>query len=150
MNFVDILRHSRVNVGTPFLEFLLQYKRDDEILHVFFEGIEDECFYANFLNNKLPETWSYIPYNCSGKKFVYDIHRRINWKAYSSNKVLFFVDKDLSDILPETYPSADNIFVTEFYSVENYITTDYMIRRVFRELCGFTDESRIQAIIEQF
>ncbi len=45
--------------------------------------------------------------------------------------VLFFVDKDLSEICQESWPTDDRIYVTDVYSIENY----FVSRQTFERLC---------------
>lgn len=47
---------------------------------------------------------------------------------------LFFADRDLSDILEETWPVDERIFVTEVYSIENYFVSRATFERLCRDL----------------
>jgi hypothetical protein len=64
--------------------------------------------------------------------------------------VLFFVDKDYSDILKIKYVSDENIFVTKYYSVENYLVNEEVLRRVIVELIHTDDEKFIQSTLNKF
>jgi hypothetical protein len=44
---------------------------------------------------------------------------------------VFFVDKDLDDILGVPWPSDPRIHVTDFYAVENYLVCKEVVRRFF-------------------
>jgi hypothetical protein len=50
---------------------------------------------------------------------------------------LFFVDKDLSDILNESWEKAPNIYVTDYYSIENYLVSAEILYRIWMELFRF-------------
>lgn len=68
---------------------------------------------------------------CGGKKGVIESFQYIASKpAYSVYKSLYFVDKDYDD--NSAIPLE--IFVTEFYSVENYYATDKAVRNSIRSL----------------
>jgi hypothetical protein len=60
-------------------------------------------------------------------------------RGINSRALLFFVDKDLSDYLKSDYPNSQNIFVTAHYSIENYLVTADMFRRIWSELLGLTE-----------
>jgi len=63
--------------------------------------------------------------------------------------VLFFVDKDFSDFLSENYPKAGNIYVTDFYSIENYLVSEDMLIRVWNEIIRFPNTSIDTSVIIQ-
>ena len=90
-------------------------------------------------------------YICGNKKGVYDAYDKVKGKISLKHKILFFVDKDLSDFLGEQYPEDSRIFVTEYYSIENYLVTESVLRRLFEEIY-YTGENRINfdVILEKF
>ena len=75
-------------------------------------------------------------YQCGGKANIYDTYQKVI-NVPSHGVALFFVDKDFSDILHETYPIAENIYVTDFYSIENYLVSEDMLTRIWNELFHF-------------
>ena len=135
---VEDLRRERENPRTAFLQFLLNAKLPN-IIHSFFEGQDDLSFYTNFINSFTQDPDKlHLTYICGDKEGVYKAYGLV-MKANRPGTFLFFVDKDLSDILNEKYLQATNIYVTEFYSIENYIVTEYMLRRIWAEILHFTE-----------
>ena len=158
MKFVDRLRAARAGAGTALHQFLLNHKRCRRIVHVFFEGFDDQSFYYGFLQNMAPLECELLPYRCGNKTAVYEAFLKINPRIASSGEALFFVDKDLSDFLGEEWPVASDIFVTRHYSIENYLVEPEMLRRTLCELYGLSateavvDEAakRFEAVLKQF
>jgi hypothetical protein len=74
----------------------------------------------------------------------------LNWGAYQKKRVLFFVDKDYSDFLSIKYPSDSNIFVTKYYSIENYIVNKNVFSRCLRELMGLDNDKVNYALTKLF
>src|SRR5688572_26443613 len=48
----------------------------------------------------------------------------------------FFVDRDLSDFIPDGRPSIDNLYVTDSYSIENDTVNTEVLRRTLLEVLG--------------
>ena len=46
---------------------------------------------------------------------------------------MFFVDKDVDDLTGKTWPDDPRIFVTEWYSIENYLVCKDVISRYFED-----------------
>lgn len=115
--------------------FLFEYKRDKKHIYGFVEGPEDICFYQNFIKNHLTGTdckTHFFP--CGNRKKVLDTYTRIDWGQYSVKRVLFFVDRDLSDFFMEDkVRRKENIYVTDGYSIENSIVTDELLIRHLQE-----------------
>jgi hypothetical protein len=150
MSFLDSLKEAGKSATTMYLRFLQQYKESDKSLHLFIEGNDDPSFYTNFISNITNDEYQIHFYNSKNKNGVYSNHDKINWTTYNKNKVLFFVDKDYSDILNLTYKSDENIFVTKYYSIENYLINNDMIKRILIELLHITEPTGIKETIKHF
>ena len=135
--FVDDLRRERETAATAFHYFLLDYSRAPQGVFAFFEGRDDASFYAGFIIRYVAEDRPYHSYNCGGKDAVYQAHAKIHAHGKVTAITLFFVDGDLSRLLDEKYPSSRSVYVTDFYSIENYLVAPAMIRRMFVELVSY-------------
>ncbi|MDJ1495155.1 DUF4435 domain-containing protein [Cytophagaceae bacterium DM2B3-1] len=133
-----------------YIKFLQQYKFTDKTLHFFFEGLEDQSFYVNFIKAVFPKDYIFHFYVCNGKDKVFTNYKDINWTTYNKSRVLFFTDKDLDDILEKTKPVDDNIFATQYYSIENYLVCSDVYDRFLRELCFITDDEVIEDLKQSF
>ncbi|MHA6248426.1 DUF4435 domain-containing protein [Pontibacter sp. CAU 1760] len=150
MSFLSLLNKYSEATETVYLKLLLNYKFDEKTYHFLFEGQDDQFFYINYINSifsSSPEPFYYI---CNGKKNLYKCYNDINWTKYSNRRVLFFTDKDLDDIIQKSYPTSDNIFVTKYYSFENYLVCSDILKRFLRETCHLRDEILIQSIVDVF
>jgi hypothetical protein len=150
MSFLENLKEAGKSTTTIYLRFLQQYKDSEKSLHLFIEGNDDPSFYTNLISNISNNEFQIHYYNSKNKEGVYSSYDKINWSKFNKNKVLFFVDKDYSDILNLTYKNDENIFVTKYYSIENYLITDHMVRRVLIELLHITEPSTLNEIVEHF
>jgi hypothetical protein len=102
-------------------------------LHAFVEGHDDCVFYVGFLDARIAAATDLFMYECGKKDEVYRAFDLVA-KDPRDAETLFFVDKDLSDLLGETYRASPEIFVTTWYSVENYLVTRDLLKRAIRDL----------------
>ncbi|NEQ36658.1 MAG: DUF4435 domain-containing protein [Okeania sp. SIO3I5] len=152
MNFADQLRDAR-NPGDVYLQFIKNDGKDEKTIHSFFEGDEDISFYSHFIEQILPKNYSSLKYVCKGKQKVYELYKKVI--AHISNKTnksrtLFFVDKDLSDFLNEDLPKYENLYVTDYYSIENFLVIETMIRKICEDFYHITDTTQISEIKSRF
>ena len=84
-----------------------------------FEGDDDKLVYAQWLRRIRPEL-TYEPFPCSGKTGVLAL-RAIAKRDLSGvgQGIYYFVDRDFDDLRGQ--PEGDDIFLTDCYSVENYL-----------------------------
>lgn len=106
-------------------KFLLNYQKKPHVIHAFYEGSGDESFYGHIIRKHLaPETTLYT-YQAKGKKYVIrlsiQICKKIN-SDQSNDRTLFFIDKDIDDIVDNFVPPSE-IYQTTYYSIENYLVT---------------------------
>ena len=145
LKYLKVAAKSNTSVRTRYLQ---QYNNNDNALHIFYEGNDDPSFYSNFLENKNQKKIYY--YQAENKKGVYEIHSKINWSSYDKRRTLFFVDKDFSDILNEIFTIDDNIFVTRYYSIENYVVSKHVFIRTIREILHIDDEKFLNKCYKDF
>lgn len=150
MAFLDLLTAAAYTPEANYIKLLHQYKFNENTVHFFFEGLDDQTFYANYIENIFPDHFIFHYYVCDGKQNVYNQYADLNWGTYNKNRILFFTDKDLDDILGLTYPKDENIFETSFYSIENYLVQPDVFKRFLRENCYITDARIISDLIVQF
>lgn len=158
MLFIDGLRRERESSIAAYHQFLLRDPQYPLDFHAFFEGQDDLSFYINFLNDFVVDSFNIHVYKCGNKRGVYEVYRRIT-ATTRQGKPLFFVDKDLSNFLDEALETAPNIYVTDLYSIENYLVSNDMLIRVWTELFHFSGvileindfhKSRFQEELERF
>lgn len=133
MSLVDTLRNARSGPTTILHEFRTNYLADQPRVHAFVEGDEDLVFYRRHLHDFFSGDWKVYLYRCGNKQRVYDTFLALAGENPQPRNVFFFVDKDLADILGETWPEDPRIFVTHFYSIENYITVESALKSIWHD-----------------
>jgi len=129
-NFADLLKGAKSGRVQVIHEFLTNFDPSKHRLHCFYEGREDEIFYRNFIS---PRTEArLIGYICGNKDEVYSVFSFVA-RHPGCDQSLFFVDKDLSDLLREKRPAHARFFVTAYYSIENYLVQQDVLGRFCRD-----------------
>jgi hypothetical protein len=132
VSLIDLLRSARAQPISIIHEFKLFYDPGCSQVHAFVEGQADKTFYSHFVTQRLlPSTRLYL-YDCKGKRSVLDTMTRLKLEYPDARTLLYFVDKDLDDLL-EFQPVADSLFCTEVYSIENYLMEATAVLRWFEE-----------------
>jgi hypothetical protein len=150
MDFLAKIKNAAKTSNEPYINLLQQYKKSDKSIHLFHEGKDDPSFYTNFIKNILGEEYKLYFYNSGNKDKVLKDYKKINWSTYKKHRVLFFTDKDYSDILGLKHITDENIFVTKYYSIENYLVTKEVVERILVELISIREEVIIRGIIKDF
>jgi hypothetical protein len=120
VSLIELLRQARASTISVIHEFRLYHDPGELQVHAFVEGQADKCFYAQFIRPRLAPNAQLHIYDCHGKAKVMDAMRRLKADYPDARIPLFFVDKDLDELLGP-HPSSDSLFVTDVYSIENYI-----------------------------
>jgi hypothetical protein len=150
MTFKEILEKAGEIPESTYIKYLQQYKPKGNTIHFFFEGQSDLSFYANYIENIYPNDYKLYFYLCDGKENVEQNYNDINWDIYSKNRTLFFIDKDFDDILNIRKITDENIFETQYYSVENYFVTSQCYIRFLKEICNIKIDQIIKDLALQF
>lgn len=135
-----------------FHEFRSRYSKTKNVVYGFVEGKDDPCFYRGFIEHQIPEGWEVELWPAGNKDQVYGIHAGIDWMCVPKKRVCFFVDRDLSTIIPEKVVQDSNIYVTDGYSIENDLAKRGTCRRVLTEVCGFAsvDHGELDQVCDLF
>lgn len=109
------------------------------------EGEADETFYRAQIQKYVPDARNIYLYNCDGKKSVCDVYRDVIKRYPRCERVLFFLDKDIDDIVSAPWPADPRIFVTECYSIENYVVNRESLGRYLKD---FVKIRRVEVDLE--
>ena len=129
---------------------LLNFRSSNPNAIIFaFEGKDDKIVYSHWIR-QFSITFPYKPFPCQNKhrtlKLKESLERDLNGLA---NNVYFFIDRDFDDLAGVA--DSSNVFMTDKYSVENYLVTvdvlDQILRNEFH--CHGKPECR-KKIIELF
>lgn len=136
-----------------FAEFLHYYRPDRPIVYGLVEGRDDPAFYRGAIEPILSDGWMIKLIPAGTKKKVLEAFQIKEWDRYPPGCVCFFVDRDFSDVIPETHPNGSNLYVSDHYSIECEIVNFRVAERTLEEIMGVTrltaDESdRLRALFE--
>jgi len=145
MSFTNLLRNARSSRVSTVHKFLTNYDPNSNRVFAFVEGDADEVFYRAQIQKYVPDQRQIFVYNCEGKKGVCNAYEDITIRYPTCQRVLFFLDKDVDDIVGASWPSDPRIFTTEFYSIENYIVNKDALRRYFKD---FVKIRRVEIDVE--
>ncbi len=120
----DLLK-AKATVNEAAFKIKKAYSNSPTAQNVFFvvEGKDDVPFYATNAEPYLPTGWKVNVINATNRRRVIDTYKSFDWTIYSKDRILFFVDRDLSDYTGEDTPKDSNVYVTEKYSIENELCT---------------------------
>ena len=120
---------------TAYHEFLQYYDCSKKRVYGFVEGKDDPSFYRGLIESNLPDDWE-VKLIISGRKDkVFEVFDKMDWSRFPKKGVCFFVDRDLSEFLGESY-SGENIYVTDNYSIENEVVNFFIMQRYLEEILG--------------
>lgn len=152
MNYVDHLRAQRGSFASAWLSFVTAYRPGDQEVYAFFEGADDVSFFMPHLRQRAPRIGPARSFTCKGKRVVLRLVQAARRKLDRKNRALFFVDKDVDDIVSgESAPTDPYVFRTECYSIENYIASEEAALLVWAELFQLPETCPSKAVaIETF
>jgi hypothetical protein len=136
---IEVHAAALAQVDEAYHEFLLRYDATKKSVYGFVEGKEDPAYYRSLAERFIPEDWS-IEFLVSGnRKMVLDTEAAFDWTRFSRRQIAFFVDRDLVHFLNPEIAYAENVYVTDGYSVENSIVTRDVFARLLEEVHNVLD-----------
>ncbi|ETA68482.1 hypothetical protein MettiDRAFT_1954 [Methanolobus tindarius DSM 2278] len=133
MSMIEIHNDALKSTNVVYHEFLGHYKKESKIVYGFVEGRDDPSFYQR-MDNFFPDQWKLQLYRPGNRDKVFEMHDTFDWKRFSTKRICFFVDRDLAEFLDNIGDVAENIFVTDDYSVENYIVNSETLEKILSEV----------------
>ena len=150
INPADFIKiKDREIVKTSLFKLLQEYKPNKKTLHIFVENQDDMDFYKNFIKSYYSNFQLY-QYLQEGKDGVVGAYKNANWNKFNKNRVLFFRDKDYDDILEKEMIQDHNFFITEYYSIENYLINEVVFDLILRRIYKIQNEVLIRELIDKF
>jgi hypothetical protein len=150
LSFVDsfLARRDSIIPQTGVLKLMQKYSSHKKEVHIFVEDEDDYIFYQIPLKHFYVD-YKIIPYFQKGKKNVLDAYQNIDWTNYIKEKVLFFIDKDFDDFLGLDNKLDSNVFVTEYYSIENYLVTLEVFEIILKRFFGVQEQVLIDGFLDK-
>ncbi len=149
MKFLEQLARARFRPTSVMLQYTLLAQRVDDAIVLFVEGTDDQTFYLSMLRRWGLEFEKVFCLICGGKHNVLEVRKKISQQDLYQTTTMFFVDKDLDDLIPRADASRGNVFITEWYSIENYLTTGEVFHAVWREFFRLALEDPRKEIAER-
>lgn len=137
MSILQELEKSIQSDAPSYMEFLYRYDPKKKQVFAFYEGDEDSSFYHHFLKMAIDADCELEEIVAGCKNNVLKLQREFDWKTYSKKQIVFFVDRDLSHWLGDPTFYGENVFVTDEYSVENYVASPQGFRAWLVHFEGF-------------
>ena len=135
MSFLKELAQSAKSTISVWHQFTVSHNPNKADWYIFVEGQLDASFYASALRAMLPAQSRVIDFRCDGKRGVLRARNEIQKTHPDCSRVLFFVDKDLDNLIPGVpLPSYPNLYCTSSYSIENYFVTEEAMEIIWTQL----------------
>lgn len=146
MSLLQELEESLKSDAPCFMEFLYRYDPKKKQVFVFYEGDEDSAFYQQFIRAAIEEKCQLEEIVAGCKNNVIKLQRSFDWKQYNKHQIIFIVDRDLSHWLGDPEEFDDNVFVTDEYSVENYLVNASSFEDLLVKCLGFARAKKPEII----
>lgn len=152
MSLLQELDASVHSAAPCFLEFLIRYDPKKKQVFAFYEGDEDSSYYHSILKRSIDKDCELEELVAGCKDNVLKLQREFDWQRYRREQIVFFVDQDLSFWLEEPFDYGENVFVTDEYSVENYVVNSRGFRAWLIHFEGFARASKeeIDNMVSEF
>ena len=138
MGFLEQLDEAIKSPNVYYHNFITSYKNDSSDIYFFSEGDVDFSYYGEQIERLCPKR-NIHKNSVEGKKNVLQIWEYIDWNQYNKNRVMFFVDRDLSYWVGEPQYYDTNVYITDEYSFENDAVNLHMFLKVLEDLYGFSN-----------
>ncbi|MGN1158134.1 MAG: DUF4435 domain-containing protein [Agathobacter sp.] len=130
----------RERANVSYLRLMQTYNPSSNCVYLVVEGKDDIAYYT-CIQLRYCQLADCEIIQASNRVNVIKTYEAIDWNVYSSKRILFFVDRDLSEITGEYTPEAKNIYVTDYYSIENSLFTENLLFVALRVYYGVEDLS---------
>lgn len=137
----ESLIEARESINEAALKIKQQYSNSNESkkIIVVVEGKDDITYYGVKTAKYQQAGYKVSVIPAGNRKNVIATYDQLNWDLYSKSRVLFVIDRDLSDYTLERTPQDENIYVTDKYSIENELCTFMTFLNTLKFYCGLND-----------
>lgn len=144
MSMLDILEKAVEEGSFIYHEFLIYYKSNAKTVYGIVEGKDDPIFYKGLIESNLPENWDVKLIFADGRRNALLAFSDFDWERFSSKRICFFVDRDLTDFIEQDFIEQKtvenhNVYTTDNYSIENDVVKFSTFQRVLEEVLNIND-----------
>ncbi len=140
MTTKERLVKDREQANVALLKLKQQYKPHDHKVYLVVEGKDDIAYYT-CISVRYPKFANSEIICANNRTNVIRTYDSTDWNVFSQDRVFFFVDRDLSDITGEYTPVAQNVYVTDDYSIENSLFNEQLLFVTLKVFYGLNDLS---------
>ena len=108
-------------------------------MYIIVEGKDDVPFYGTKASEYISSNWKTSIIPAGNRNKAVEVYRNLDWSVYDKHKVIFFIDRDLSDYTSEDTPDDINVYVTDKYSIENDLCTLDTFIKTIKYYYGLND-----------
>jgi hypothetical protein len=148
-SFLDALKAAPTSSRAKLNIFLLSFQPQGQAIAIFLEGRDDPSLIrVNVQRFAEPKALSVEMTILGNKKEVLNAYDYLGKRFPNNPRIMFFVDKDHDDLIGETRgtKTQQSLFVTEHYSIENYLVSEPAIAAILTDLWGLDSSSEAIAI----
>ena len=148
----ESLIEARETVNETVLRIKQQYStKEAKRILVVVEGKDDITYYILKTSNYQDQGFKFRVLSAGNRAQVIYAYDHIDWEIYSKSRILFIVDRDLSDYTAERTPEDENIYVTDKYSIENELCTLCTFLNTLKCYCGLSEmDDRDENELEEY
>ena len=139
MTMLDILNRALESIDENYHNFLLRYKAAAKIVYGFVEGKDDPSLYKSAIDSRIPSDWQVDLLRAGNKDRVIRTYNSFDWSRFPAKRIAFFVDRDLDEFVGTPVPNAQNIYITDSYSIENIVVDEDVYMRMISEIGNITE-----------
>ncbi|WP_372396181.1 DUF4435 domain-containing protein [Azospirillum sp. HJ39] len=146
---VDRVRKSRGTSAELKLQLANLRSTLPDIAIFVFEGDDDKAVYSQWIR-RIREEMKYEIFVCGGKKQIRNMKIILSRDLGGlKNNVHFFVDRDYDDL--EAFPNNENVYMTDQYSIENYLVSESVLEEILKVEFPFNGKPELRfAILKLF
>lgn len=140
MSFLQEIKDARNGHTVPLTYFLSDSDLSNKnVCYGFVEGKDDPSYYRTKVKLYIPEEGRIKFFPCGGKSTVKYTYEQLNERGLLSNRrIIFFIDRDISDIVPDNdMIISDLVYITDYYSIENSIVSSQSVIETLQDVMGF-------------
>jgi len=148
-SFLDALKAAPKTSQAKLNTVLMSFKPDGREIYIFLEGRDDPSFIrVNVQRVAETKALSVQTIILGNKKEVLNAYDYLEERFPDHPKLMFFVDKDHDDLIGETrgIRTQRGLFVTQHYSIENYLVSETAIAAILTDCWGLDSSNRAIAI----
>lgn len=139
----------KISDSKTHFEIKQHYSFNSKTLHIFVEALDDFEFYRKSIEFIYFE-YQIKHYLKKGKANVLSSYDVLDWDTYDKSRILFFVDKDYENLLGKSSKKDRNVFVTKYYSIENYLSSADIFKYTLEALFKIKSDIIVNELVLKF